>query len=150
LFQAELAARWGGPVLSLTVVSPGPVKNSPRIDRVFTAAVKAVAGLLADRGWRALERCRRLSAAGPELLMAVEANPAALKSALADLEDLHPLGRLWDADVLKAGRPLSRAAVGRPRRRCLVCGAAAAPCARSRRHSLAELDAAVEALLFHG
>ena len=79
-------------------------------------------------------------ATGPEALYVVEAHARELKQALVALEESHPLGRLWDIDVIDpdAG-PVARASLGLPARRCLVCEEPAHACARSRRHPLDEV-----------
>ena len=73
-----------------------------------------------------------------------------LKSATTDLEEHHPLGRLWDLDVITAsGTGLSRLQLGRPARRCLLCSRPARECGRSRRHSLPELLGKIRNMVDH-
>ena len=53
-----------------------------------------------------------------------------------------------DLDVLRAPDvQVSRAELGLPRRKCLLCGRDAAACARSRAHPLPALLARIDALL---
>ena len=64
------------------------------------------------------------------------------------IEDTHPLGRLFDLDVIDAdGIPLSRTAIGQSPRKCLVCGNDAAYCMRARTHSRAELSAKINEMI---
>jgi Phosphoribosyl-dephospho-CoA transferase (holo-ACP synthetase) len=64
------------------------------------------------------------------------------------LEQQHPLGRLFDLDVLQAdGRSLSRREFDLPPRRCLICDELAAACGRSRRHSSEELQVRIHQIL---
>ncbi len=150
--QVTLAARTGCPVVSMTVVSPGPDKNDPDARYAAATAAVALAGLLAGRGWQLCGGHRISADTGPERLLAVAADPYQLKRALIDLEDHHRLGRLWDLDLVAgldpAGRPqiLGRSALGEPPRRCLVCDRAAADCARAARHRLDQVLAARSAL----
>ncbi len=52
------------------------------------------------------------------------------------IEDSHPLGRLFDIDVIdQQGAPVPRTAVGGEPRRCLVCNREARYCMRMRWHS---------------
>jgi len=61
------------------------------------------------------------------------------------IEDQHPLGRLWDADVIDInGVSLSRKHFGLPARRCLLCEQPAHDCARSRLHAMQELQRSVQ------
>lgn len=73
-------------------------------------------------------------------MLLLDLEPSQVKAVTTALEETHPLGRLWDMDVLdREGKSLSRIALGYPARRCLVCGAAAKECGRSRKHSYEEL-----------
>lgn len=140
--QIALVRATGAPLVSLTIVAPGPDKDGPAVRAAFDAGARACADLLAARGWAELARRAVEAATGPELLLAVAADPAELKAALVALEDAAPLGRLWDLDVVAGlgedGLPvvLGRSALGLPPRRCLVCDEDAAACARSARHPL--------------
>ena len=145
--QRLLLAGTGRPVLSLTVVAPGPIKNSPRIERVFGAAATAVTEALAGAGWPVVARTESHGPTGPELQSAVAARPTDLKRALVALEEAHPWGRLWDLDVVTEAGPFSRVEVGVPARRCLVCAADGAGCARAGRHPAAEVADAVDRIV---
>lgn len=144
--------RLGHPVVSLTIVSPGPDKDDETARHACAVAVDALDEALRARGWRAPARHAVTANTGPEHLVAVDAPPAELKRALVALEDDTPLGRLWDLDVLTGPGPdglpivLGRRAIGHGPRRCLVCAEAAAACGRSARHPLPLVRAAREAL----
>ncbi len=146
--QRDLIARHRTPVVSLTAVMPGPVKDTPLTRRLVAAGVEAVLATLAGRGWAVLERLDAAGPTGAETQLAVAAAPRPLKQALLALEESHPLGRLWDIDVLadegEGLRVLSRREFGLPPRACLVCGGPAHACARSRAHPVAELVAIIE------
>nr|NLI50912.1 citrate lyase holo-[acyl-carrier protein] synthase [Propionibacterium sp.] len=150
--QAALVRETGAPLLSLTIVAPGPEKDGPAIRAAFAAGLRACRDLLAARGWAVRGRRATDAPTGPESLLAVAADPTELKAALVALEDAAPLGRLWDLDVVAglddAGLPvvLGRRALGLPPRRCLVCDSDAAACARSARHPLPVLLLARDAL----
>lgn len=145
--QAALAAH-GLPLLSLTLVAPGPVKDSAALREVFCVALARLEALCRERGWR-IAACRAWrQVTGCEALLAIDADAVQLKRAAVVLEDTHALGRLWDLDVLGLdGRSLSRTALGLAPRRCLVCDEAAHACARSRAHPLEQLQAAIARLL---
>jgi holo-ACP synthase len=142
--QQAALARYQSPVISLTLVIPGPRKDSPEARFLLETALLALDGLLLDRGWPVLMAEARFQATGPEALRAVAADPMELKRALTALEDVHPLGRLWDLDVIvPAVGALSRQSLGLPPRRCLVCQQPAHACARSQAHPLAALTTAI-------
>jgi holo-ACP synthase/triphosphoribosyl-dephospho-CoA synthase len=67
----------------------------------------------------------------------------ALKTLALHIEETHPLGRLFDLDVLDGEGKITRTALGAGERKCLVCGGGAFACGRSRAHRVEELAAAV-------
>lgn len=154
--QLALASRHGWPILCLTLVSPGPIKDDARRRALMDRAEAAFAEALGAVSFPVLERLRRDGPTGPESLWAVSAPPEALKALAVGLEEGLPGGRLLDADVLLAPaggpgpalpEPVSRRALGLPARSCLVCGRDARDCMAERRHAAGELLSAVEGLL---
>ena len=62
------------------------------------------------------------------------------KRIAVQIEDTHPLGRLFDIDIIdKDGVPVSRDRVGSRPRRCLVCDREARYCMRMRWHTQEEI-----------
>lgn len=129
----------------LTVVLPGSVKRN------------AQSLLIAREAWRTLDECfARLTLhaeqhdlnTGFEGYRVVDLEPRAAKLLTLQMEDEHPLGRLFDLDVvLPGGIPLSREAMGRPPRRCMLCNEAARFCMRNHTHSLNDLLAHVDRMI---
>jgi holo-ACP synthase/triphosphoribosyl-dephospho-CoA synthase len=76
------------------------------------------------------------------------AEPETLKQLSRFIEDTHPMGRLFDIDVLRQDRrKISRRDTGEANRPCLICGGDAFVCGRSRAHSVGELqNAAVSSM----
>lgn len=67
------------------------------------------------------------------------------KRVAVEIEDTHPLGRLFDIDVIDAqGIPVSRDRVGGQPRRCLVCDYEARYCMRMRWHTQEEIWARIK------
>lgn len=151
--QARLMDRWGVPLVSLTMVTPGSVKNSPRLGAALDAGARAVESAVAEAGNAVRARERLESVAGGTALLAVDCEALSLKAIALDVEDRLPWGRLLDIDVLAPEGapprpvPVRRENLGRSPRTCLVCGEPAFECMRARRHAAEELAAAVEALL---
>lgn len=144
--QKAALARYGKTVLSLTLVSPGPVKDSPSFRFVFAEALVAIDALLVSRSWQAVGREYLSQPTGQEALLVIDCPAQSLKWALAMLEDEHPLGRLWDMDVIcpEQQRAVSRSHLLQAPRTCLVCGEAAHACSRSRAHPLEDLLQVIE------
>ena len=124
-------------LLSFGLNVPGAVKQSPALRQVFDEGLSQLRQLLSG----ALgEESVRHSVTGSEALMEVRLPAGAVKQKTVMLEELHPLGRLFDMDVLDgSGRSLSRRDFGLPARRCLLCGGDAKACGRSRAHDGAAL-----------
>lgn len=146
--QAAARAKFGLPLLSLSMVSPGPVKDGAHVRQAFSVALARLDDLFLHEGWTVHSRECVFAATGPEALFVVAAPAIAIKQAAIALENVHPLGRLWDMDVLLSnGAALSRAQLGEAPRRCLVCGEAAHACARSRAHPLEALLCVIERMV---
>jgi holo-ACP synthase len=138
--QRALVGRFGRPVVSLTLVNPGPVKDTMEAGIVFEAACAALRRTLEDDGYRVESAEESRLATGPEAMLVVDADALELKRALVRLEERHPLGRLWDLDVIERdATSVGRSLLGLPPRTCLACDEPAHACARARRHPLADL-----------
>ncbi|HSK68925.1 MAG TPA: citrate lyase holo-[acyl-carrier protein] synthase, partial [Candidatus Limnocylindria bacterium] len=138
--QAELLREHGGCLVSLTMNVAGPVKLNPDVARAFHEGVRMLRDALAAHRLEVIYEEARLPFTGPEAFLCVRADAAAVKRLACAMEERDALGRLLDADVLRAdGEKVSRAEIGLPPRRCLVCGGPAAPCAAGRRHPAAEV-----------
>ena len=151
------AARQNEALLCLTLSIPGPVKTSPVLERVFDELVCAAESELADVAVR--ERRRTNDATGPEYYALVELPTHELKLRMVGIEEGHPLGRLGDLDVLAraddmpgqaAVNSISRRDLGLPLRRCLICGGEAKACARSRAHTVEEMQARIATIIEQG
>ena len=142
--QQALLAQYALPLVSFTMNIAGPVKNSPLIRRGFLLGERTLKEHLALSGAAVLHGESTDAVTGCEGLYVVDADPEALKRIACAIEEQAPAGRLYDMDVVAPdGRKLERAAP----RRCLLCGRPAGECARSRAHSVSELQAATHALL---
>lgn len=141
--QRLLLERHRQPVLSMTVVMPGPVKRN-----VTSLFIAQVGSALIEESFKASESIVNDKETGFEALYAIPLPPEELKRMAVAIEDSHPLGRLLDLDVIAPdGTPLSREALGLLPRRCLVCGDHAHACVRSRRHTITEVLAVIERMV---
>lgn len=124
-------------LISFTLNIPGEVKQFP----LARAALEEGLHLLQTHfGTQILQQEVIHPDTGSEGLLALSLPPHAVKGYTTALEEEHPLGRLFDLDVLGAdGVPLSRTALGLPPRRCLLCSQPAKLCARGRTHSMETL-----------
>lgn len=143
--RAETLARLGRPTITLTLVMPGPVKHCLFSRQIAAEARNRLGATLSAQDLAYEVVLSTDLPTGPETLISVASCARSLKVAMVALEDSHPLGRLWDLDVHDTdGSSLSRRDIGHPPRPCLVCGAVAHGCTRSRAHSLQSLYSEME------
>jgi holo-ACP synthase len=84
---------------------------------------------------------------GSEAYVAVYADAGALKELVINIENQHPLGRLFDFDVIgRDGFNISREVLGYAKRKCLICDEYAHACARSKRHTIEELTEKIQGI----
>ncbi len=127
-------------LVCLTMNIAGGVKRTPMIRMLFDRGVSEMEALHFD----VLEKSVLDEVTGCEAFWLLDEEGSRVKRQLEAVEDSFPAARLFDFDVLVAdGDKLSRGAA----RRCLICDAPAAECARSRRHGLEAVTAAAEELL---
>ena len=142
--QRALLEQYRLPLVSFTMNIAGPVKNSPSIRRGFLLGKKLLLGQLRRVKAEPVYSEEVNADTGCEGLYVVDMPPEALKSLCCALEEQTALGRLFDLDVLtpegkKLDRPHGRV--------CLLCGRPAKDCARSRAHTVPELQAKTHEIL---
>lgn len=130
--QKKLLAR-SPCVISFALNIPGAQKSFPLTDLCFGEGMREILSAIAPHTPE--EQWEYAGATGRECLLTLRADAKAIKRSMMELEQTHPLGRLWDIDVLdESGRSLSRTQLGGEERRCIVCGGNAKACARSVAH----------------
>ena len=133
--QGELLEKYPGcALLCLTVQLPGPEKRNNLSLKIARAGVDSV------RALKPLYEELKDLETGFEGYFVFETEPLALKKMAVEIEDTHPLGRLMDLDVIGC----SRADIGLPERKCLLCDKPARYCMRARTHSTEELLKRIE------
>ncbi|MDO4181637.1 MAG: citrate lyase holo-[acyl-carrier protein] synthase [Bacteroidales bacterium] len=124
-------------LVCLTVIMPGAVKRSDRSLVVAKAAVKAMREAFGDT-IRRMDEHDLVTGYEVYLLTTLPVEEAKLTA--CRIEDTHPLGRLFDIDVIdQSATPVSRSIVGMASRRCLLCDNEARYCMRNRTHTPEEL-----------
>ncbi len=158
--QKLMAEHSGKTLVCLTVVMPGSVKRNQQSLTVARAAVKAMrkaynisddllpeTELLTNELKFETREClvERDLNTGYEAYLITPLPLLEAKRVAVDIEDTHPLGRLFDIDVIDAqGIPVSRDRVGGQPRRCLVCDHEARYCMRMRWHTQEEIWARIK------
>lgn len=142
--QQKLINDWQMPVVSFSMNIPGPIKTNRQIRRAFSLGKQELfeklrqAHLITGYAVEIHENC------GDELIVSVSGSAEEIKDITVQIEENSPLGRLYDMDVINTdGTKLSRPVY----RKCLICEKQAQECARSRTHTVKELQNAVDELL---
>lgn len=142
--QHKLIQVHHSPLVSFCLNIPGPIKTSPRLRRLFDQGQKEILDTLASNHWEVLELIEQHQNTGDELMLVTQAPAQALKKAMSVIEDTHPLGRLFDIDIIDThGEKLSRGSY----RQCLICARQAQDCARARTHTIREMQDKIQDLL---
>ena len=140
--QNDLRASYPGcTMVCFTMNIAGPVKNSPLIRRGFLHGCALFRQQLMRLRKKAVYEVLWDEPTGNEGYFMVDLPAIRVKRLTAEIEDQDPVGRLFDMDVLDAGgRKLDREELGLPGRTCLLCDLPAKVCARSRTHTVAQLQ----------
>lgn len=132
-------------LVCLTVIMPGSIKRNLFSLIASQAAINALLntleGNIVDVVTRDLET-------GYEAYVVTRLSQQEAKQKACEIEDNHPLGRLFDIDVLDDnGVPMKRELLGFAPRRCLMCDNEARYCMRNRTHTPQELNAQIQKMI---
>ena len=143
--QQQFLHAYHSPLISFSMNIPGPVKTNVLIRKAFTLGKNSLLSQLAHVKAVILDSLETHEDTGDELLLSIgNVSPEVLKDIAVNIEDSSPAGRLYDIDIIDIdGRKLSRPHY----RKCLICEKQAQECARSRTHTVREMQDAVEKLL---
>ena len=146
--QEALLKKYNFPLISFSMNIPGPIKTNELIRKAFDKGKNSLLNALNDNNVIINECLEIHEDTGDEMLLSVK-NIASesLKSLMIDIENTSKLGRLFDIDVIDSdGNKLSRKTF----RTCLICDKQVQECARSRTHSVKEMQDAIEKIIYSG
>lgn len=144
--QTEFIEKYQKPVVSFCMNIPGPIKTTPLIRKGFETGKETLLETLQKESVEVLESRIFDDVTGSEMLLCVSASAEKIKDLTTQIEETHHYGRLFDMDVINTdGQKLSRPSY----RKCLICNCQAQECARSRRHTIAEMQDKIEEILSH-
>ncbi len=139
--QMNLLQSYQLPLICFTLNIAGPTKTYPLARQAFDEGKRLMLSQLARHHMKVAFFEEWIEKTGYECYMIVDALPEKIKRQTVAIEDQSAIGRLFDIDVLLLGRgKISRQDLGLAERKCLLCDNPAAACARSRSHSLEDLD----------
>lgn len=138
--QQEMLQKSPSCLLSFTLNIPGPVKVFPYTKWTYEVGISIILKGISLLNGVIIEQKEVKKDTGWEAFFTLNLHPEDMKAYLLEQEEQHPLGRLFDFDILRAdGSKLSRQELGFWERTCLLCGNPAFLCSRSRTHSAQEL-----------
>src|SRR5699024_3720970 len=123
-------------LIAFTLNIPGPVKVFPFAGWLLKIGDRLIRQMVKKEQGEILQSRENRENTGLEGFYLLNLPPEKIKRNLTLAEENHPLGRLFDFDVLDGrGKKVSRQELGFPERKCLICGGPAFLCSRSRKHS---------------
>lgn len=140
--QMEYIKTYQKPVISFCMNIPGPIKTTPELYKLFQEGTALIYRSLEQEHLTILDSTEYHNHTGDELILCVNCDHSTqIKKSMTSIEETHPLGRLFDIDVIDIdGNKLSRNSF----RKCFLCDRQAQDCAASRRHSVDEMQHAIE------
>lgn len=142
--QDTFLSQYHCPVISFCMNIPGPVKTNEKIRAAFENGKTALLTRLEQSSAEIKNFLEIHEKTGDELLLAVDYPAQDIKDLTTEIEETHPVGRLFDLDVIDTdGQKLSRNTY----RKCIICGCQAQECARTRKHTVEEMQAKIEEML---
>lgn len=146
--QKVLLSAYGKTMICFTMNIAGPVKNSSLIRRGYALGKRLLRQQLEVAGIPVAYSEEIQEKSGNEAIFLLDADPLAVKAITVEIEDQPAVGRLFDMDVLcPDGRKVDRQELGLSGRKCLICGGMAQACARSRVHTVSELQKKTQEIL---
>lgn len=140
--QNQMLKEHGVTLICFTMNIAGPKKNSPMIERAFREGLSVIRDAIAT--YHIAEEREEYTNCGPVFFCSLCANASEIKSAMVEIEQTHPIGRLFDIDVINAdGTKINRST----ERGCIVCGAPGRACSAGRLHPVAEIVAVMDKMM---
>lgn len=138
--RQQAMLKQGAALVILTLNIPGPVKRFDLSVKAFCAGRQEIEAQL-KRNHISVRRVLITDEnTGMEGIWAVDADSVLLKKLMIAIDEYHPLGRLFDIDIIEGGGiKVGREQVGQDERKCLICQRPVSHCAGNRRHSADEL-----------
>lgn len=138
--QQYFLDKYNSPLISYKLNIPGPIKYNSLIKKIFDDGLLVCKNELTKASVEIIDEKVLYRNSGPEYFASFKGTPSLIKEITTVVEETHPLGRLFDFDILDLeGNQLSRQQIGREPRKCLMCEKNAFECGRSRNHSVTEL-----------
>ncbi|MGL4607264.1 MAG: citrate lyase holo-[acyl-carrier protein] synthase [Eubacteriaceae bacterium] len=138
--QKSLNEKYGKTLVCFTLNIVGPVKSFLLADKTFVIGNLEINKFLKANNIPVITMEKNCNNCGYESYFVLDADPYEVKKLMRNIEDGHPLGRIFDIDVFDSHlTKISREDIGVSQRRCLLCGESAFICGSTRKHGYEEL-----------
>ena len=145
--QLDILKSYESSLISFTLNTPGIVKDNEMYREIHKEGLKAIINILDSKGISMIYQDEINKSTGSEGYIAVDFDAVKVKKILIELEESHPLGRIFDIDVFdKNHNQISRSDLNKGSRSCLLCNKNARICIREKNHTIEELYARIEDL----
>lgn len=146
-YRLALAEETGNNVISITLCAPVRYRCTEDAAKIVDLAMNELISAFKSGGIEAYPAGTMDGADGAAGFAVAMGDVRRIKRICVQIETF-PGGRLLDIDVMDGkGRPISREDINMPPRRCFVCNEQASWCVRSKAHSDAEINEAIEGLI---
>lgn len=138
--QKALIKTYNCSIISFVLNIPGPQKDSPLYRRIHHVGVSELISKIQEKGLEILYKQIEDKDTGSQAYICIDADSVELKKITVELEENHPLGRIFDLDVIdKNCKGITREMLGLSKRKCLLCDDESTICRRERKHTTEEL-----------
>lgn len=145
--QQSLLLEYPYTLISFTLNIPGSVKNSYLYGRIHEEGMNCLLKILQEKKIHVVNTEKFNKNTGGEGFISIDLDAVQAKKITVNLEDCHPLGRIFDIDVFdKNHNQISRSNLNLKSRRCMLCHEEAIKCIKKKSHSYEELISKIEEL----
>lgn len=145
--QKELLDTYNSTLISFTLNIPGREKDNDLYRKIHKKGFQEIIEEVSKRDIELVYKEEIDKSTGREAYILVDMEPLKLKDITINIEESHPLGRIFDIDVFdRQGKQISRSDLKAEPRKCLLCNKEVRLCMRERNHSYEELILAIREL----
>ena len=138
--QSLLIDKYHKPLISFTLNIPGRIKDNEVYRDIHREGMNIIRDRLKIDGIDMICEEEGEYSTGREGYIVVDKDSYDLKRIAIDIEETHPLGRIFDIDIFNSkNEQVSRSDLDSIARRCLLCDSDARVCMREQSHTYEEL-----------
>lgn len=138
--QKELIDKYNNSLISFTLNIPGKEKNNVLYRRIHKIGMEIIKKELKEKNKEVIYKVEVNKTTGSEAYIIVDMEAMDLKQFTIEIEEVHPLGRIFDIDVFdREGNQITRSSLNASSRKCLLCNKEVRLCMREKNHTYEEL-----------